>query len=126
MIIKLVYIANIIVAGWVGITSLFFPRQALHSIFENTVAFSEAIRMAGALWSAIFLLSIVGLWYPQRMSVVLLLQVIYKGSWLLVVALPAILNSQPYPKGMAGFFLVWVICLPLVIPWSYLFGGATF
>ncbi|OAV44244.1 hypothetical protein [Lewinella sp. 4G2] len=120
--IYLIYAANILVAGWISITSLFFPRTALVTVFQNTVEYSETIRLVGALWGAIFLLSIAGLFFPQRMSVVLLFQLIYKGSWLLFVALPAFQNDLPYPKGMANFFVVWVLVLPFVIPWGYLFG----
>lgn len=122
MIIKVIYLANILVAGWISLTSLFAPEKAVATVFENTVAYSEAIRLVGALWGAIFLLSILGLFFPERMSVVLLFQLIYKGSWLLAVALPAMMNDQPYPRGMAGFFVVWVLVLPFVIPWSVLFG----
>jgi len=122
MILKIIYLANIFVAGWISITSLFFPKQALVTVFQSAVAYSEAIRLVGALWGAIFLLSILGLVYPERMSVVLLFQLIYKGAWLLVVALPALVNDQPFPRGMAGFFLVWVVVLPFVIPWRVLFG----
>jgi hypothetical protein len=53
---------------------------------------------------------------------ILVLQLIYKGTWLLVVALPAIKSQQAYPTGMAGFFLVWVLVLPLVIPWGIIFN----
>lgn len=123
MLLKLVYCANILVAGWISITSLFFPQRALATVFQNAFAYSEAIRLVGALWGAIFILSILGLWAPERMSVVLLFQLIYKGCWLLAVALPALLNDQPYPKGMAGFFLIWVLVLPFLIPWSYLLGA---
>lgn len=58
MLIKIVYLANILVAGWISITSLFFPRVAQASIFENQVAYSEAIRLVGALWGGVFILSI--------------------------------------------------------------------
>lgn len=119
---KLMYVANIIVAGWVGITSLFFPDKAVQTVFENQIVYSEIIRMVGALWWGIFILSILGLFFPMQMSLVLLFQLIYKGSWLLFVALPAIINQQPYPKGMALFFVIWVIILPFVIPWRQLFG----
>jgi len=121
---RLVFVANILVAGWISITSLFFPKTAVSSIFEHSFAYSEAIRLVGALWGAIFLLSIVGLFLPEKMSVVLLFQLLYKGSWLLAVALPAALHNQPYPKGMAVFFVIWVVVLPFIIPWNYLFGGA--
>lgn len=115
---KLVYIANIIVAGWIGITSLFFPKLSSATIFQNAYQTTDMIRLVGCLWLAIAILSALGLWRPLTFSPVLLLQLIYKGSWLLIVAIPAIKNNQPYPSGMATFFLVWVLVLPFVIPWA--------
>ncbi|MEM9328365.1 MAG: hypothetical protein AAGA85_22040 [Bacteroidota bacterium] len=118
---KVMYAANVVVAGWISITSLFLPRVAQHTVFSGAFAYSEAIRLVGALWGAIFLLSVVGLFYPRSMSLVLLFQLIYKSSWLVFAALPAMLNEQPYPKGMAMFFVVWVVLLPFVIPWKSIF-----
>jgi hypothetical protein len=113
-----VYISNIIVAGYIGILSLFSPQKATVSIFSNTYQSTEIIRLVGCLWLAIAILSVLGLWKPITFSPVLLLQVIYKGCWLLVVALPAIQDSKPYPAGMAIFFMIWVLLLPFVIPWA--------
>lgn len=118
---KIVYIANIIVAGWISITSVFYPKRAVTNIFENTLAYSEAIRLVGVLWGAVFVLSIFGIFNPKKMALILLFQLIYKGSWLLFVAIPAILSKQPYPKGMASFFVVWCVILPFVIPWKEIF-----
>jgi hypothetical protein len=119
---KIIYFANIIVAGWISISSLFYPKTAQTSIFEQNFVYSEAIRLVGALWFAIFLLSILGLFYPEKMSLVLLFQLIYKSSWLIFAALPAMMNNQPYPKGMAICFIVWVVVLPFVIPWKMIFS----
>lgn len=119
---KLMYSANILVAGWISITSLFFPQKAALTVFENQFAYSEVIRLVGALWWAIFILSILGLFFPMQMSLILLFQLIYKGSWLMLAALPAMLNNQPYPKSMAIFFVIWVMVLPFVIPWRGLFS----
>lgn len=115
------YAANILVAGWISITALFFPKTAQTTVFTNEFVYSEAFRLIGALWGSIFLLSIAGLFYPYRMSVVLLLQLVYKSAWLLFAALPALLRHEPFPKSMAAFFLVWVLLLPFVIPWHFLF-----
>lgn len=115
---KIVYFANIIVAGWISITSTFFPRTSAVTVFQNAYQPTEVIRLVGCLWLAIAVLSVLGLWKPISFSPILLVQLIYKGTWLLVVALPAIKNNQPYPSGMASFFLVWVLVLPFVIPWS--------
>jgi hypothetical protein len=122
MSLKIIYFANIIVAGWISISSLFYPKTAQTTVFEQSFAYSEAIRLVGALWFAIFILSILGLFYPEKMSLVLLFQLIYKSSWLIFAALPAMLNHQPYPKGMAIVFIIWVVALPFVIPWKTIFG----
>jgi hypothetical protein len=113
----LIYCANIVVAGWIGITSLFFPKTAAATIFSNAYQPTEIIRLVGCLWLAIALVSLAGLWRPLTFSPVLLVQLIYKGAWLLVVAVPAWKSGQPYPMAMAGFFLVWCLVLPFVIPW---------
>lgn len=120
---KIIYIANIIVAGWISISSLYFPKTAHMTVFEGSFVYSEAIRLVGALWGAIFILSILGLFFPEKMSLVLLFQLIYKSSWLIFAALPAMLNNQVYPKGMAICFVIWVVILPFVIPWKYFFSG---
>jgi hypothetical protein len=119
--IKLMFIANIIVAGWISISSLFFPKTALMSVFSNDFAYSEAIRLVGALWGAIAIFSILGLFFPQKMQLVFLFQLIYKSSWLIFAALPAMIAKQPYPKGMAITFIVWVVILPFVIDWKWIF-----
>lgn len=115
---KFIYVANIIVAGWISITSLFYPKTAAATIFSNAYQPTEVIRLVGCLWLAITILSILGLWRPITFSPVLLLQLIYKGTWLFVVAIPAIKNNQPYPSGMGLFFLIWVLILPFAIPWT--------
>jgi len=119
---RIVYAANILVAGWISITSLFYPKLAVSTVFTNDFEYSESIRLVGALWFAIFILSVIGIFLPKQMSLVLVFQLIYKGTWLLVVALPAIMSNNPLPKSMAMFFLVWVVILPFVIPWKYIFG----
>ena len=120
--IKIMYAANVIVAGWISMSSLFFPKTAQQTVFSNAFEYSEALRLVGALWLAIFILSAIGLFYPKQMLLVFVFQLIYKASWLLFAALPAIMNSNPYPKAMAVFFLIWVLILPFIIPWKTLFS----
>jgi len=71
---------------------------------------------------AIAILSVLGLWKPIVFSSVLLLQLIYKGTWLLSVAIPALRNGSDFPKAMALFFVVWVVVLPFLIPWKVWLG----
>lgn len=119
LVLQLMYTANILVAGYIAIISVFFPATAATTIFSNAYPATEVIRLVGCLWLAIALLSLFGLFRPYQFSPVLLVQLIYKTTWLLVVVVPAIRNKHPYPEAMAAFFLVWVLILPFVLPWSY-------
>lgn len=118
VLLRLVYVANILVAGSIAYTSLTNPTRAAATIFEHAYPATEVIRLVGCLWLAIAILSVGGLFRPVAFSPVLLLQMIYKGTFLLVVSWPAIRAAAAYPRGMSGFFLVWVLVLPFVIPWG--------
>lgn len=118
---KFLYTANIIVAGWISVSCLFFPRKSVSTVFSSAIAYSDVIRLVGALWAGIFVLSVLGIFFPKKMVLVLLFQLIYKGLWLVVVAIPAVLMKEEYPEGMAIFFLIWCLLLPFVIPWKEIF-----
>ncbi|TAE22632.1 MAG: hypothetical protein EAZ92_15620 [Candidatus Kapaibacterium sp.] len=115
---KIVYIANIIVAGWIGVSSTFYPKTAAATVFQNAYQSTEVMRLVGCLWLSIAILSILGLWKPISFSPIFLVQLLYKGTWLVVIALPAFRANQPYPRGMAVFFVIWVLILPFIMPWS--------
>lgn len=116
------YIANIIIAGQIAISALSDPKNSAFTTFGNAYQPTEVIRLVGCLWLAIAVLSVLGLWKPITFSPVLLLQLIYKGTWLFVVAIPAFQNKTPFPKTMAIFFVVWVLVLPFLIPWKIWFS----
>ena len=115
---RIIYALNIIVAGQIAISALSNTKNSASTTFGNAYQPTEVIRLVGCLWLAIAILSILGLWKPITFSPVLLLQLIYKGTWLFVVALPAFRNDVPFPKVMALFFVVWVLVLPFLIPWK--------
>lgn len=115
---KIIYVLNIIVAGQIAMSALLNPKNAALTTFGNAYESSEVIRLVGCFWLSIAVLSLLGLWKPITFSPVLLIQLIYKGTWLLVVALPAYRNSIPFPKTMTLFFVAWVLILPFLIPWK--------
>ena len=115
---RIIYILNIIVAGQIAISAISNPKTAAMTTFGNAYQPTELIKLVGCMWLGIAILSVLGLFKPITFSPVLLIQLIYKGTWLLVVALPAIKNNELYPKTMAIFFLVWIVILPFIIPWN--------
>jgi hypothetical protein len=74
---------------------------------------------------AILVGSALGLCFPVPMAPVLLIQVIYKSTWLLVFVLPRLGTGRrgEVPWGMALTFLVIVASYPWVIPWQQLFAS---
>lgn len=115
---KIVYVLNILVAGQIALSAISNPKVAAMTTFGAAYPPSEVIRLVGCLWLGIAVLSVLGLLRPLTFSPVLLLQLIYKGTWLLVVALPALRSGAPFPRTMALFFVAWVLVLPFVIPWK--------
>lgn len=115
---RIIYFLNIIVAGQIAFSAIINPQNSALTTFGNAYQPTEIIKLVGCFWLAITIISILGIWKPIAFSPVLLLQLIYKGTWLIVVALPAIRNDIPYPKAMALFFVIWVLILPFLIPWK--------
>lgn len=109
---------NVFVAGQIAFSALLNPQNSAITTFGNAYEPTEIIRLVGCFWLAIAVVSVLGLWKPITFAPVLLIQLIYKGTWLLIVALPAFRSGAAYPKIMAMFFIVWVCVLPFLIPWK--------
>lgn len=80
--------------------------------------------LAGSLWTAILVLSLLGLRWPLTFSPVLLLQLIYKSLWLAMYGWPLWRagHVERIPPGMAWSFLGIVLLWPWLIPWRHLFS----
>ena len=122
---RTIYAANVIVAGWISFTCIISPATASRTVFGDAFAGDETLRLVGSLWFAIFALSALGMKWTHEMSPVLLFQLVYKSTFLVCSTLPRAIQGKKVPWGMSGFFLAWVACLPVVIPWKYLFPTGT-
>lgn len=123
---QIVFAANVLVAGIVGFLGLFYPELAARTVFQSPNAPGVGTSVTGAFWLAIALLSLPGVFFPLQLSAILLVQLLYKGLWLAVIAVPALLNGSgaQLPVGMAVFFAVWVVVIPVVYPWGLLFRSS--
>src|SRR5690349_1805786 len=118
---EIILSANVLLAGSVGALSLFRARGLVNPVFENAEATSEATRICGCFWLAIAIASLLGLFNPEKYGPVLLIQLVYKGSYLLFSYLPQRLRGETkLPYGIALFFAIWVLVLPFAIDWQSL------
>ena len=122
----LAYIFNIIVLIPIGLMTMLCGEKGGQLACQSKFPESEGFRtILGSLWTAILIGSFLGLFFPITMSALLLIQVIYKTLWLLVYAMPRMLNrrSNEVPWGIASAFLVIIVSYPWIIPWAQLFGA---
>ena len=117
---RIAYWANVVILVPVGISTVFrlFPTD------EGRFPESPGWRIiVGGQWVAILVLSVLGLFYPERFSPVLLLQVIYKVIWLSVYAVPRLVRGDAdlVPRPLLVIFSAIVVGWPFIIPWGYLF-----
>lgn len=113
------YWANIVILVPIAVATIFriFPTD------EGRMEESQGWRvLVGSLWTAILVLSVLGLFAPERYVPVLLLQLVYKSIWLLVYAAPRILRREyaSIPWGITVSFTAIVAVWPFIIPWSAL------
>ena len=113
------YWANIVILVPIAVPTIFriFPTD------EGRMEESRGWRaLVGSLWTAILVLSVLGLFAPERYAPVLLLQLVYKSIWLLVYAAPRILRREyaSIPWGITVSFAAIVVVWPFIIPWSAL------
>jgi hypothetical protein len=119
--IRIAYIANILILVPIAIPTLFklFPTD--QSRFENSAGWRTIV---GSFWLAILIVSVLGIFSPLAFSGVLVVQLIYKFCWLLIYAIPRMIQGRrsEVPSGIALSFLIMVVIWPMIIPWHYLFS----
>ena len=114
----IIYFANIIVAGWISINSIFFPKIASKYVFGNAYSTSELMRLIGCLWFSIFLLSCMAFWYSNwyYFIPVLMVQLIYKSLFILIVIVKSLQEKNyKYPSQMVWIFIVWITMIAIAL-----------
>ncbi len=111
-VLKFFYLFNAIVIGAGAWPELMNPREPWDLI--RSIAFS--------IYAAYSLLMLVGVFLPLRMLPLLLLQFLYKTTWIAAVGLPMWTAGHfDQVSGMIKFFAAIVVLDLAIIPWRYVF-----
>jgi hypothetical protein len=106
------FLLNILIL--VPICYSMFLGAGVANVFEGRVPESAGLRlMVGSLWLAILVASVAGLVWPAFFAPVILIQVFYKLTWLIVFILPLWRAGLPYPMGISGVFAFIVVTYPV-------------
>ena len=83
-----------------------------------------SLSLIGSIWAALMICATMGLFFPVAMAPVLVIQLIYKGLWLVLFVLPRWIRGQGEGVSwrIAVLFVAYMATYPWVIPWSQLFA----
>lgn len=113
---RLAYALNILILIPV-VASLWRAGPGGLPVFQGTARNEPALtRLVAALWTAILICSVVGLFAPRLMLGVMILQVIYKTLYLALQVAPNARRGVPW--GIATSFIVIVAVWPGLIWWA--------
>lgn len=104
-----------------GIIFVLLGKDAWPQILTRGEAWLPLSGVAFSFWAAFSALSILGLRYPLKMLPLLLLQMLYKITWLLGVGLP-LWRAGKWDSGVEELFIVCAVGVTIdlfVIPWRY-------
>ncbi|SRR6056297_260128 len=108
--------------AWAMLTN---SNRLLSVIFDQPLSTNPCCReLLGALWMAIAVGAIAGLFFPLVCAPILMLQWVYKCLWLLLFAVPRWLSGHTaeVPNRIAGIFVAFVLLYPWILPWRELAG----
>ena len=89
----LVYVANIALTGVVGSISLFATGSAPRYVFHEAYERNDSMRVIGSFWIAIGIVSLMGIFRPMKFCPILVVQIIYKGLFLIVEVIPKLARN---------------------------------
>jgi hypothetical protein len=117
---RVLFALDIVGAGVPGSLLLVSPHVIGEWLFGGDLSPDAATSVLGSIWIALGLLSIAGLAWPVAFSPILLVQLTYKLTWLLAVALPTVATGRPVPLLAAVVSAIWVIAVAAAVPWRLL------
>lgn len=119
---KFMYALTIVVAGAFGLVMLLSP-STVDSLMRMPTDNPIIYGVTASVFLAFALLAILGFRSPLKFVPVLVLQLVYKVSWTVVVALPAFIKGDfpSWAVSMVVIFLVFIIGDIIAIPFWTLF-----
>lgn len=93
------------------------------SIINHQGPWDHVRAAALCMWASYSLLSIIGVFYPLKMLPLVMFEIIYKVSWLIIVAYPLWSANQlaGSPAEEMTYAFLWVVLPIAAMPWKYAF-----
>jgi len=123
---RFMYLYTILGAGGFGLGIVIMP-QPMKAMLRWPGDEPIALGIAGSVYVAFAVLSVLGLRDPLKFAPVLLLQLCYKSVWFVGVVIPLLIRGRFPGYGLltAGIFATYIIGDLIAIPFPYLLARAS-
>jgi hypothetical protein len=101
----------------------FLTFESWTHILKHSGPWNNTNAAAWCMWGSYSVISFIGMIRPLKMLPIVLFEIIYKVTWLLIVAYPLWMKNEligSSDEGMARVF-IWVILPIVAMPWRYFF-----
>ncbi|MDJ1472807.1 hypothetical protein [Xanthocytophaga flava] len=104
-------------------TLMFLTYDSWKYIFTHTGPWNTVDAAAWCMWGAYSSMSFIGIFHPLKMLPIVLFDIIYKSTWLIIVAFPLWLNNELAGSPAEYMTMVFsgVIVFVIAMPWGYFF-----
>jgi len=119
---QVAYLIDAIVTAPIALSMLIGSGSWVARLTGEAMPGNADVRtLLGSLWGGLLVCLVVGIFFPVAMLPVLLLQLVYKGLWLLTFAIPRWASGRfaDVPLRLSGLFAGYVLVYPWVIPWEF-------
>jgi hypothetical protein len=102
---------------------LFLTYESWKHILNHTGYWENGNAAAWCMWGSYSVISFIGIIRPLKMLPIVLFEIVYKTTWLFVVAYPLWAKNELIgspAEGMARVF-IWVVFPIVAMPWGYFF-----
>jgi hypothetical protein len=102
---------------------LFLSYDSWKHIFVHTGAWAVTDAAAWCMWGSCSIIAIIGIMRPLKMLPIVIFEIIYKVTWLLIVAFPLWSKNQlaGSPAAYTTNVFMLVILPILAMPWGYFY-----
>ncbi|GAA3589241.1 hypothetical protein Q4Q39_14535 [Flavivirga amylovorans] len=110
---RVLFLLNVIGLAFDNWSAILFPKEQMDTLTGVAISF----------WAAFSLLNILGVRFPLKLIPILLLQLLYKTTWIIGTYLPAkkneLLNDDL--EAFLWVCIAGIVLNLLIIPWGYVY-----
>jgi hypothetical protein len=102
---------------------VFLTFESWSTIIRHTGLWDGTRAAAWCMWASYSVISFIGILKPLKMLPIVLFEIVYKVTWLLIVAYPLWVKGElkgSAVEGMANVY-IWVVLPVVAMPWRYFF-----